>query len=370
MEIILERGLEHQQKAVDAIANVFDGVPITPPNIAYQNPSFDYKDLRITENIKSLQKNIRQECRYNANPDNGEYLNIDIKMETGTGKTYVYTHTIYELHKRYGFNKFIIAVPSLPIKSGTKQFIEDMYVHHHFADACGYNCDIELGVLESPKKKKKGLQAMPAAIRDYVTGSCQNTNRIYVLLVNMQLLTNGKMLTRDDYDYLVEGFYRPFDALKATRPLVIIDEPHRFERGQKAYKTIVSELKPQLIIRFGATFPETATGRGRNRIVIKDYNNLIYELNACDSFNSNLIKGIAKEHLESFSLKKEKVKIVSIISRISVNLQLNKQGKTPKCYTLESGDYLSIVDSVFEGIYIKAIGSNYIELSNGQIKYQ
>ena len=159
-------------------------------------------------------------------------------METGTGKTYVYTQTMFELHKRFGFNKFIIAVPSLSIKAGTKQFLEDSYVRHHFADECGYNCQIELGVLESPKAKKKGFLAMPAPVRDYVSGSCRNTNRIYVLLTNMQLLTNGNMLTRSDYDYLVEGFYRPFDALKATKPVVIIDEPHRFSRDQKAWQTI------------------------------------------------------------------------------------------------------------------------------------
>ena len=93
---------------------------------------------------------------------------------------------------------------------------------------------------------------MPPTVRDFVTRSCQNLNKIYVLLVNMQLLTNGNMLTRSDYDYLVEGFYRPFDALKATRPVVIIDEPHRFSREQKAYKAIVEELCPQLIIRYGA----------------------------------------------------------------------------------------------------------------------
>ena len=59
--------------------------------------------------------------------------------------------------KKFGFNKFIIAVPSLPIKAGISQFIDDSYVKHHFSDACGYNCDIELGVIESPKKQKKGF---------------------------------------------------------------------------------------------------------------------------------------------------------------------------------------------------------------------
>lgn len=228
MELILERELAHQQKAVDTLVSTFEGVGITKPLLAYENPTFDNKDLRLIHNIMEVQKNIRGD--YRGRRDEGEYLNLDVKMETGTGKTYVYTQTIFEMHKQYGFNKFIIAVPSLAIKAGTKQFISDSYVKHHFSDACGYNCDIELGLLESAKQKKKGFLAMPSPIRDFVTGSCQNANKIYVLLVNMHLLTNGNMLTRSDYDYLVEGFYRPFDALKATKSIVIIDEPHRFAR--------------------------------------------------------------------------------------------------------------------------------------------
>ncbi|MCR5083846.1 MAG: type III restriction-modification system endonuclease, partial [Parasporobacterium sp.] len=370
MELILERDLEHQQKAVDAIAEVLEGVSVVNPIIAYQNPSFDYNEMQIKQNIIKLQKGIREEYKHNGNSDSGEYLNIDIKMETGTGKTYVYTQTMFELHKRYGFNKFIIAVPSLSIKAGTKQFIEDNYVRHHFADVCGYNCEIDLNVLESPKAKKKGFLAMPSPVRDYVTGSRQNSNRIYVLLVNMQLLTNGNMLTRSDYDYLVEGFYRPFDALRATKPIVIIDEPHRFARDQKAYKTIAEELKPEMIIRFGATFPETTIGRGRNKTSVKDYNNLVYDLNACDSFNRNLIKGVAKEHFEPLSTKEEKVRIVSIEAKTSANLQFIRQGEAPRTITLGAGDSLSMIAPVFEGINITAVGKNFIELSNGQTKFQ
>ena len=135
MELILEKGLDHQQKAVDVIADVFEGVTIVPPTISYQNPSFDFREDRIQRNIADIQKNIREDYKHNIAPDTGEYLNLDIKMETGTGKTYVYTHTIFELHKKCGFNKFIIAVPSLPIKAGTNQFISDPYVRHHFSDA-------------------------------------------------------------------------------------------------------------------------------------------------------------------------------------------------------------------------------------------
>lgn len=368
MELILEKELEHQQKAVDAIISALDGITMIKPHLAYENPTFDRKELRLIHNLIEVQKNIRAD--YRGCRDDGDYLNLDIKMETGTGKTYVYTQTIYEMHKKFGFNKFIIAVPSLPIKAGTSQFIDDSYVKHHFSDACGYNCDIELGVLESPKKKKKGFLAIPPAVRDFVTGSCQNSNKIYVLLVNMQLLTNGNMLTRADYDYLVEGFYRPFDALKATKPVVIIDEPHRFSRDQKAYKTIVEELCPQMIIRYGATFPDTTVGKGRNKVTFKDFNNLVYELNACDSFNLNLIKGIAKEHFEPLSKKAEKVKLLSVESKTSATFQFKKRGVETKTYTLATGDSLSVIDSSLEGMTISAIGKNFIELINGQVKFQ
>lgn len=372
MELILEKGLEHQQRAVNAISKALKNANIQNPILAYENPMIMQDDFQVLQNIQMLQKNIRPD--YRGCHDDGNYLNLDIKMETGTGKTYVYTETMYQLHKLFGFNKFIIAVPSLAIKAGTRQFLEDKYVRHHFSDACGYNCDIELNVLETPKKRKKGFLAMPGSVRDYVTGSCQNSNKIYVLLVNMQLLTNGNMLTRSDYDYLVEGFYRPFNALAATKPIVIIDEPHRFARDQKAYKAIVNELKPQMIIRYGATFPEISSGHGSSKTNYKDFNNLVYELNACDSFNLNLIKGVAKEHFEPLSRKEEKIKIVSIVSKTSAVFHLQKRnpaGKiVSKAFTLSAGDSLSLIDDVFEGLVIEAIGKNFVELSNGQQKYQ
>ena len=199
-------------------------------------------------------------------------LNLDIKMETGTGKTYVYTKTIFEMHQKYGFNKFIIAVPSLAIKAGTEQFLNEPYARRHFADICGYGTEIETLVLEAPKSRKKGRSYFPGVVSEFVKGSCQNTKKIYVLLVNMQLLTNGKMLSRDDYDYGVEGFYRPLSAIAATKPVMIIDEPHRFSRDQKAFKVILEEIKPQLILRYGATFPEA--GRGKHKIYTIDYQNL------------------------------------------------------------------------------------------------
>lgn len=157
MELILQTGLEHQQIPVDSICDVLSGVFMKRPDPYYSNPELDLKDVQIGYNIDKVQ------TRNGINPAirnqslAGTCLNLDIKMETGTGKTYVYTHTIYELHKRYGINKFVIAVPTLPIKAGTQSFIADPYVQKHFKDTCGYGTNIELYVLSAVKPKKKGF---------------------------------------------------------------------------------------------------------------------------------------------------------------------------------------------------------------------
>ena len=374
MELILQQNLPHQQKAVEAVCNALDGVNITPPTQFYENPQIDLSDDRLIENLQSLQKSILSEYRSTAPV--GNCLNLDIKMETGTGKTYVYTKTIYELNKRFGLNKFIIVVPSLAIKAGTAQFMLDEYSRRHFSDGCGYGTDIELGVLEAPKNKKKGRSYFPSVVSDFIKGSCQNSKKIYVLLVNMQLLTsnskrNGRdtgLLWRDDYDYGAEGFYRPFDAIRATKPVVIIDEPHRFSQDQKAFQVIMNEIQPQSIIRYGATFPDITIGSGKNKTSTKDYKYLLYDLNACEAFNQGLIKGVAKEHFEPLSKQEEKIKILSIVSNESVTLQRKKRDESTKVFTLQKGDSLAIINDAFEGITIQAITKSNVEFSNGTIR--
>ncbi len=325
MELILQQGLPHQQEAVDRLNQVFEGAGIFRPRNYFENPTIDLRDNRLRQNITAIQSNLPPDYRGFAVPDC--CLNLDIKMETGTGKTYVYTKTMFELHKNYGINKFIIAVPSLAIKAGTAQFLLDPYARRHFSDGCGYGTEMEVGVLAAQTRKKNKRSYFPSVVSDFVKGSLQNTKKIYVLLTNMHLLTTRKnsMLARDDYDYGVEGFYRPLEALRATRPFVIIDEPHRFSRDQASYKVIAEEIKPQCVIRFGATFPDITTGRGKNRITKKDYQNLLYDLNACASFNQNLIKGVAKEHLEPASDQNAKVKIVSLRSRSRLTSNIRRR---------------------------------------------
>ena len=366
MELILQTGLEHQQIPVDSICDVLSGVFMKRPELYYSNPELDLKDVQIERNIDKVQirNGISKSMRNKS--VSGMCLNLDIKMETGTGKTYVYTHTMYELHKRYGINKFVIAVPTLPIKAGTQSFIADPYVQKHFKDTCGYGSTIELYTLNAAKLKK-GRHFLPSAIRAFVEGSCQVKNRIYVLLVNLSLLTTGNQLSRKDYDYGVYGFYRPFDAIRSTRPFVIIDEPHKFSRGQKGFAVIQEELKPQCIIRFGATFPQIDKGRGKSKVSQKDYENLLYDLNACTAFNKNLIKGVAKEHFQPEDSRNEKIKVTAIENKESVTFSYQTP-KGNKPFTLHAGDSMGIISEKMSGLTVDKIGRGSIILSNGQEK--
>lgn len=385
MELKLESNLEHQLEPIMAVAEVVEA-SIAPdkPRLSHQNPTMshhlDQQALHDVQkrngllnhyglpakqlNPRNLPDKVRELPHHNV---------MDVKMETGTGKTYVYTRTMYELHKRTGINKFIIAVPTLPIKAGTAAFLEDTEVMRHFSDVCGYDAQIELCLLEAPKKqsKRKGRQYMPTAVGKFFIGNMQQKNRIYVLLLNTQLLTNGKLLTRDDYDSMLGDFYRPVDAIADTHPVLIIDEPHRMERPGKSYMSLINGFRPQLVLRYGATFPEVTLGNGKKKMVNKDYDHLVYELDAAESFNRGLIKGVAKEHIELPGGKSadRKVKVVSLKRGESVNLQYQQAGKPSSTHTLRKGESLSVIDTDFDGITIDAITASAVELSNGQEKH-
>lgn len=370
MELKLESGLPHQKYAVEAISEVFKQVNIDQEVAHCSNPEVDLGSTLLTANIRDIQQKERQNVakKFRSSRPVGNVLCLDIKMETGTGKTYVYTHAIFELHKLYGMNKFIIAVPSIAIKEGTSAFMNETYVRAHFKNTLGYDAEMNVGVLEVVKNQKKGKKYFPAAVRGFVEGSRLNTNKIYVLIVNSALLTGGKILTRSDYDVTVNGYDRPFDALRSTRPFVIIDEPHAFSRGQKAYKAIIDELAPQCIIRFGATFPMTVTGKGKKKTTERDYEHLLYDLNAQRSFSSGLIKGVMKEHFEPPSSINEKVKILGIEDKKVTFQHITQASKVSR--VLNVGDSLSILTPELTGLTIIGATKDSVVLSNGTEKHK
>lgn len=337
MKIKLET-LQHQTDALAAIDKAFPGIDIASTN---SNANYIYANPLVRD-------------RYN------DKANIDIKMETGTGKTYVYTRMMYDLHQKYGLFKFVIAVPSPSIKEGTRSFITSDYAKQHFSEFYE-NTRIQLNVINAGDfSTRSGRRNFPAQLSEFVEATRQNVNQIEVLLINQGML-HSKSMHRNDYDQtLLGGETSPIKAIAATRPIVIIDEPHRFPRGKKFYEDI-EELKPQLIARFGATFPEIITGRGKNKATKVDYyrGNPQFNLDAVDSFNQGLVKGIDIDYPD---IPEEQANDLYKVKHVKPKeLILTKEGKD---YSLNIGENLSDIDSDFEGNITYAGGTDR-ELSNG-----
>lgn len=337
MKIKLET-LQHQTDALAAIDKAFPGIDIASTN---SNANYIYANPLVRD-------------RYN------DKANIDIKMETGTGKTYVYTRMMYDLHQKYGLFKFVIAVPSPSIKEGTRSFITSDYAKQHFSEFYE-NTRIQLNVINAGDfSTRSGRRNFPAQLSEFVEATRQNVNQIEVLLINQGML-HSKSMHRNDYDQTLLGAETsPIKAIAATRPIVIIDEPHRFPRGKKFYEDI-EELKPQLIARFGATFPEIITGRGKNKATKVDYyrGNPQFNLDAVDSFNQGLVKGIDIDYPD---IPEEQANDLYKVKHVKPKeLILTKEGKD---YSLNIGENLSDIDSDFEGNITYAGGTDR-ELSNG-----
>lgn len=335
MKIVLEE-LQHQSEALDKINAAF--------------PSIDNSKNNFLDFANPLIEHAYEQDHF-----------IDIKMETGTGKTYVYTRMMYELHKR-GIFKFIIIVPSPAIKEGTKNFIESDYAKQHF-NQFYENTHIQLNVINSGDfGTKGGRRNFPTQLTEFVESSRANTNQIQVLLINAGML-NSKSMCRDDYDQtLAGGETSPLKAIAATRPVVIIDEPHRFSKKTKAYKNI-QNLNPQSIIRFGATFPLEKIGKGKNAVLRTQYyqDKPQYNLNAIKSFNQGLVKGIDIIYPSlSNEIIKNTYKVKSTSKKQLVLTDLNGKEKT-----INAGENLAVADNGFEGnISYEGGSKEYGRLSN------
>lgn len=324
MRIELEE-LPHQSQAIDAIKNSFSGLQKLSTPTFFSNPEIKFSGE--------------------------EKANIDIKMETGTGKTYVGVRSIYELFEKYKIFKFIIVVPTPAIKEGWKSFIESDYAKQHFSNDFE-NIKINLTTINSGDfRSKRGF--LPAHLTEFIESDNMDSSTIQVLLINSSMLisenmkgviTRGKRKGQDRFNQILLNEYtKPIEAISATRPIVIIDEPHRFPPKGEFYKGILN-IKPQMILRLGATFPFTPSEK--NPVADNKYFNgkPDFELNAIDSFNLGLVKGI---DIYYPNLTSEQAK-----SRYKVDNVKNKElvlKKGNNKWNIKIGESLANIDSLFEG---------------------
>lgn len=282
--------------------------------------------------LKEFSKKDTSQRKPYVNPDVQVNSFIDVKMETGTGKTYVYTRILYELFAQFGLQKFIIVVPSLAIKEGTKNFIQAQYVQKHLNEVLKTQYHIALSVINSKDfETKKGRKTIPSHLKDFLDGTMYDKNTIYCLLINDAML---RSMENKEFDQtLLDSYSKIYPAVRAIKPIVIIDEPHRFKQDNKAMQSI-QELAPQCILRFGATFPEIEVGTGKNKQKKIDYKNLVYDLNALSSFNQRLVKGV---NIQYPSLIKEESSVYKVIGLTGNELTIKKGNKE---YHIEKGELL------------------------------
>lgn len=360
--------LPHQEDFIKAVRKAFEAISISEASSIYENPIIDLEGSKLRENINDLWEGFEDLEKIPMSwrsSDDDNYLGLDIRMETGTGKTYCYTRMMYELNEMCGFNKFILLVPSTPIKEGSKSFLQADYSKRHFADLYP-NKTLDLSILES-QKKTKGRKMFPTSISEFARATSLEKNKFSVLLMTSGMFLSNATMAKDDYDQTILGnFTQPYETLRATRPIVIIDEPHRFKKENKAYKRLLEELKPQCVIRFGATFPEKVKSKEI------DYNNLIFNLGSCQAFNQNLVKGVETFMIDAEKNNETKLKLMDF--KRNPKLCIFRDEKNKKIQELFKGDNLSIFGDEFSGITIEEIGSTSddaiksgITLSNGQI---
>ena len=249
---------EYQEDCISNIVSIFDSL--------HQKKDF--------VEVLTAHKNKH---KYNFPIQNTKNKNIDIMMETGTGKTFTFIKTIFELNKHYGYKKFIILVPSVPIREGTKTNLKDTKDYFKSVYANEREKEIETFVYEGGNI---------SAITQFI-----NTSRLSVLVMTPSSFSSkDKILNRP----LEREMHQPklflnndkppksyLDCLKRLNPIVIMDEPHRFEGN--AFKTYFEGFD-NYYLRFGATFPKGKDGT--------PLSNVAYILDSISSFRQNLVKKI------------------------------------------------------------------------------
>ncbi len=346
-----EKDLTHQQDAVDSVMGVFHNASITSSNVIHhkliENPKIEVSRSTYIDNIIAIQN------RNLIDSSNSEYRNnnsnvLDISMETGTGKTYAYTKTIFELNKELQINKFIVVVPTLSIKAGTINFLNSKAAKEHFRDT--YNRDLKVHVVESQKSGKKKLKAfMPQAVTEFVEANSQNKESINILIINAGMINSKTMKAKFDVGILDSQYSSPFSSIEKIKPITIIDEPHRFSTTSSTWENI-QKFGSQYIVRYGATFN-------------KDYKNLLYQLSAVDAFNDDLVKGVVT-YIEEFKEGKDITVKLKSIDGDYAKFELNNSGKI-KNINLTKSDCFSLIHEEMKGLTIENINTKIVLLSNG-----
>ena len=260
----------------------------------YKNEAVQLSDEQLLHNIQTLQSQNNIKRSTSLVKDLGR-CSLDIEMETGTGKTYVYIKTMFELNKKYGWSKFIVVVPSIAIREGVKKSFEitaDHFMEHYGKKARFFIYN------SSNLNQLDNFSSSPG---------------ITVMIINRQAF--GSSLKKDGKSKEARIIYskrdefgsrRPIDVIKANRPIIILDEPQKM--GGDVTQKALKNFNPLFSLNYSATHAKQ--------------HNLVYVLDALDAFNKRLVKKIEVKGLRS---RTSVVQIATSISSRSCFLARNRR---------------------------------------------
>lgn len=270
---------EHQMQMAmpDEQLDMFDPAD----DMGYKNELVELSDEQLLSNIQILQKQNNIKLSNSLVKDLGR-CSLDIEMETGTGKTYVYIKTMFELNKKYGWSKFIVVVPSIAIREGVKKSFE--ITADHFMEYYG--------------KKARFFIYNSSNLNQLDNFS--SSSGINVMIINTQAFAasmneaknvegrKGDAAARIIYSKRDEfGSRRPIDVIAANRPIIILDEPQKM--GGDVTQKALKNFNPLFSLNYSATH--------------KKQHNLVYVLDALDAFNKKLVKKIEVKGFEVKNLR-------------------------------------------------------------------
>lgn len=321
----------------------------------YKNEMVELSDEQLLKNIQHLQNENNIKMSTSLVKDLGR-CSLDIEMETGTGKTYVYIKTMFELNKRYGWSKFIVVVPSIAIREGVKKSFE--ITADHFMEHYG--------------KKARFFIYNSSNLNQLDNFS--SSSGINVMIINTQafassLKEDGKSKEariiyskRDEF-----GSRRPIDVIKANRPIIILDEPQKM--GGDVTQKALKNFNPLFTLNYSATHAKQ--------------HNLVYVLDALDAFNKRLVKKIEVKgfevknfrgtdkylYLEQIVLSSKKPPMAKLELEIGYNKSINRETRI-----LGVGDNLFYVSQEMEqykGFVISEIDPirGCVTFTNGEVIY-
>lgn len=365
-ELKFDANLGFQQEAIEAITDIFLGQKVCSSNFTVRKT---VEEINLHEDVQGYSNRLEllpEEILENVHAiqlRNGQAqspevmtrtMNFSIWMETGTGKTYVYLRTIFELNRLYGWTKFIIVVPSIAIKEGVKNSLDLM--SNHFKTQYN-NVPFDYFIYDSDKLNQ---------VRNFAVSS-----NIQIMIINIDAFRKvAADPAKESKANIIHRYHdkmlgKPIDFIASCNPVVIIDEPQSVDNTDKA-KEALGYLKPLCTLRYSATH------RKRDRFC------MMYKLDSVDAYEQKLVKqivvaGINVEH----SHNKAYVRLIStcnkggsVSAKVALDV-LSKGAVTRKTVTVKAGDTLfqkSGKRSMYDGYQVDDIsckeGNEYILFLN------